>query len=99
MLSTYRGNPETLVTDNGTQFMSSQFTPLCRSRGILHTRTPPFHPKSKGQAERFVDTLKKVLAKLNGEKPTVDTLQTFLMAYRSIPAHLHLTNVHLPKPS
>ncbi|KAK6743707.1 hypothetical protein RB195_010791 [Necator americanus] len=45
----------------------------------------PFHPQSNGQVESFVDTFKRGLAKLNGEEPTVDTLQTFLMAYRSPP--------------
>ncbi|PIO55179.1 integrase core domain protein, partial [Teladorsagia circumcincta] len=79
------GNPTTLVTDNGTQFTSTQFTLFCRSRGINHIRTPPFHPQSNGQAERIVDTFKRGLAKLKGEEPTVDALQTFLMAYRSTP--------------
>ncbi|PIO72875.1 hypothetical protein TELCIR_05170 [Teladorsagia circumcincta] len=78
-------NPTTLVTDNGTKFTSSQFALFCRSRGINHIRTPPFHPQSNGQAERFVDTFKRGLAKLKGEEPTVDALQTFLMAYRSTP--------------
>ncbi|KAK6761436.1 hypothetical protein RB195_022487 [Necator americanus] len=35
------------------------------------------------QAKRFVDTFKRGLARLKGEEPTVDALQTFLMAYRS----------------
>ncbi|KAK6764490.1 hypothetical protein RB195_024713 [Necator americanus] len=65
---------------SGRSFTSSQFTSFCRSRGILHIRMPPLHPRSKGQAECFVDTFKRGLAKLKREgQPTVDALQTFLM--------------------
>ncbi|KAK6762958.1 hypothetical protein RB195_023606 [Necator americanus] len=71
--------------DNVTQFTSPQFTSFCPSRGILHTRTPPFYPQSKGQVERFVDTFKRGLAKLKGEEPTVDALQKFQMGYCSTP--------------
>ncbi|EYC16488.1 hypothetical protein Y032_0033g2686 [Ancylostoma ceylanicum] len=77
------GNPQTLVTDNGTQFTSAPFQRFCHSCGITHVRSPPFHPQSNGQAERFVDAFKRGLAKLKGEEPTADALQTFLMAYRS----------------
>ncbi|PIO61752.1 hypothetical protein TELCIR_16714 [Teladorsagia circumcincta] len=62
------GNPATLVTDNGTQFTSSQIALFCRFRRINHIRTPPFHPQSNGQAERFVDNFKRGLAKLEGEE-------------------------------
>nr|CDJ87606.1 Integrase domain containing protein [Haemonchus contortus] len=79
------GNPQTLVTDNGTQFTSATFVDFCRRRGIKHVRSPPFHPQSNGQAERFVDTFKRGLAKLKGEEPTTEALQAFLMAYRSTP--------------
>nr|CDJ93989.1 RNA-directed DNA polymerase (reverse transcriptase) and Integrase domain containing protein [Haemonchus contortus] len=58
---------------------------FCRSRGITHIRTPPFHPQSNEQAERFVNTFKRGLDKLKGEEPTLDALQTFLMAYCSTP--------------
>uniref|UniRef100_A0A7I4YVX2 RNA-directed DNA polymerase n=1 Tax=Haemonchus contortus TaxID=6289 RepID=A0A7I4YVX2_HAECO len=79
------GNPKTLITDNGTQFTSATFVDFCRRRGIKHVRSPPFHPQSNGQAERFVDTFKRGLAKLKGEEPTTEALQAFLMAYRSTP--------------
>ncbi|KHN81957.1 Uncharacterized protein K02A2.6, partial [Toxocara canis] len=79
------GNPQKLVTDNGTQFTSTLFKESCRASGITHLRWPPFHPQSNGQAERFVNTFKRALTKLKGEEPTTDALQTFLMTYHSTP--------------
>ncbi|EFO85571.1 hypothetical protein CRE_29108 [Caenorhabditis remanei] len=79
------GDPETLVSDNGTQFTSTQFDEFCKQRGIRHTRSPPFHPQSNGQAERFVDTLKRALGKLKGEGTTDTALYLFLQSYRSTP--------------
>ncbi|XP_062709570.1 uncharacterized protein K02A2.6-like [Aedes albopictus] len=81
------GNPDTLVSDNGTQFTSVQFQQYCRENGITHLRTAPYHPQSNGQAERFVDSLKRGLKKLSkGEgSPTLEHLQTFLSVYRSTP--------------
>ncbi|XP_062551120.1 uncharacterized protein K02A2.6-like [Armigeres subalbatus] len=80
------GMPETLVSDNGTQFTSSLFTQFCSTNGIEHVTTAPFHPQSNGQAERFVDTFKRALKKLEEGKGTTDEiLETFLLAYRSTP--------------
>lgn len=81
------GNPETLVSDNGTQFTSEKFQQFVQENGINHMRTAPYHPQSNGQAERFVDSLKRGLKKLSeGEStPTLQHLQTFLFVYRNTP--------------
>ena len=43
--------------------------------------TQQYHPRSNGQAERFVDTLKRELKKAYGS-PTEKSLQQFLQVYR-----------------
>lgn len=79
------GLPDTLVTDNGTQFTSREFASFCQGNGIDHVRSAPYHPQSNGQAEKFVDLLKTGLAKAVG---TIDQrLQEFLTGYRSTPSY------------
>nr|XP_049464977.1 uncharacterized protein K02A2.6-like [Anopheles coluzzii] len=80
------GMPATLVSDNGTQFVSGPFKEFCQHNGIEHITTAPFHPQSNGQAERFVDTLKRSLRKIRTEESKLDEdLELFLMTYRSTP--------------
>lgn len=40
---------------------------------------------SIGQAQRYVDTFKRALKKLNGEETSTRNLRTFLQVYRSTP--------------
>ena len=79
------GVPEQVVSDNGTQFTSSIFSEFCQQNGIRHIRTPPFHPQSNGQVERFVGTFKNALKKSRGEGTTDEILERFLFIYRSTP--------------
>ncbi|XP_062558023.1 uncharacterized protein K02A2.6-like [Armigeres subalbatus] len=80
------GMPETIVSDNGRQFVSEQFELFCDSNGILHLKTPPFHPQSNGLAERFVDTFKRTLKKITaGGESLSEAINTFLLCYRSTP--------------
>lgn len=76
------GNPSEIVSDNGTQFTSPLFESFCQERGIKHLTCPTYHLQSNGQAERFVDTLKRSLKKMG---TTYQKLQTFLQCYRSTP--------------
>ena len=83
------GMPETIVSDNGTQFTSQEFKDMCEQNGIKHMRTSPYHPQSNGHAERFVDILKRRLRKQKGEgKTTEEALRILLLAYRSTPSEL-----------
>ncbi|XP_055634141.1 uncharacterized protein K02A2.6-like [Toxorhynchites rutilus septentrionalis] len=78
--------PETVVSDNGTQLTSLEFAQFCSTNGIDHVTIAPFHPQSNGQVERFVDTFKRAMKKLEeGRESTIEALETFLLAYRSTP--------------
>ncbi|BHF83063.1 hypothetical protein SprV_0802620400 [Sparganum proliferum] len=79
------GLPEVLVSDNGSQFTSSSFEDFCRQHNIQHLRSPPYHPQSNGQAERFVDTFTRALLKARGEGTTDEIVQAFLFSYRTPP--------------
>lgn len=73
-----------MVTDNGPQFISSEFESFLVQNGIDHLLTPPYHPKSNGQAENFVKTFKTALRRAKG-KDSRKSLQDFLMRYRITP--------------
>ena len=75
---------DTIVSDNGMQFSSKEFEHFCATFQVEHIRIPPYHPRSNGQAERFVDTLKRALKKAIGT-PTKKGLQLFLQVYQITP--------------
>ncbi|XP_014772973.1 uncharacterized protein K02A2.6-like [Octopus bimaculoides] len=55
-LFTRYGIPNTIVSDNGTQFTSDEFIKFCKMLAIL-----AYHPWSNGQADLFDDTFKWAL--------------------------------------
>jgi len=82
-LCAQHGVPETIISDNGTQFTSHEFGEFCKANAISHVLSPPYHPQSKGRTEHFVDTFKRSLLKLRGEGDVDKILDTFLLAYRT----------------
>ena len=71
-LFTRFGVVDCLVSDNGIQFTSGDFKDFCVTFQINHITIAPYHPRSNGQAECFVDTQKRTLKKDRGtliEKP------------------------------
>ena len=86
------GLPRTVVSDNGSVFISSEFEDFLQKNGIHHIRTAPYHPASNGLAERAVQTLKEGLKKLT-DGCLETKLSRFLFQYRITP---HTTTGQTP---
>ena len=81
------GLPNQIVTDNGGQFTANDFKLFCEKNGLKHILTAPFHQSSNGQAERFVQTIKKGLKMNNIELGDEQKkLDNYLFAYRITPS-------------
>uniref|UniRef100_A0A1Y1NP23 RNA-directed DNA polymerase n=1 Tax=Photinus pyralis TaxID=7054 RepID=A0A1Y1NP23_PHOPY len=77
------GLVETLVSDNGPPFTSSEFKNFLANNGIVHIFSPPYHPASNGAAEINVKTVKNAIKKAIECKKDVNlALQQFLFDYR-----------------
>ena len=57
------GVPDTLVTDNGSQFASREFNAFAESWSFNHITTSPRYPQSNGKAENAVKTVKRLFEK------------------------------------
>ena len=78
------GLPETIVTDNGAGFVSLEFETFLRKNGIKHTTSAPYHPASKGLAERAVQIVKRGLKKMTTGSMN-NRLAEVLFTYRITP--------------
>ena len=71
------GLPDSLVSDNGPQYSSSEFKQFVEECGICHLTSSPNHPSANGEAERAVRTVKGLL--------TADDPFIAFLNYRSSP--------------
>jgi transposase InsO family protein len=55
------GIPDTILTDQGTDFLSKTFTEMCKLLKINKINTSPFHPQTNGSLERSHRTLAEYL--------------------------------------
>ena len=78
------GLPQILVTDNGPQFTSSEFSQFTKNNGIKHITSSPYHPATNRFAERTVQTFKEGMRRQ--KTGSVETrVARFLFAYRKTP--------------
>ena len=76
------GTVDVLVSDNGPQFVSSEFKAFVDDWEIQHITSSPYHAKSNGLAESAVKSVKNIL------KKCLDSGQDIykgLLAYRAAP--------------
>ena len=80
------GLPTTLRSDNGPQFVSSEFSEFLHDHGIQHQKTTPYWPRANGEVKRQNRTILKALqiAQLES-KPWRTELHKLLVAYRTTP--------------
>ena len=73
----HRGIPETVISDNGTQFTPAECKTFSVDWNCQHVTSSPHYPQSNGEAERAVKTAKELLKQ--------DDIFLALLTYRSTP--------------
>ncbi|KAG1960356.1 immune-associated nucleotide-binding protein 9-like [Pimephales promelas] len=80
------GNPESIVTDNGTQFTSAVFAEFLKTRGIQHNKTSVYYPAASGAIERFHRALKGCIqTAILQSQLWKDAVISWLQVYRATP--------------
>jgi transposase InsO family protein len=88
------GNPMTIHTDNGPQFISDTFAEYMKSIGAGHLRVTPKWPQANGEVERQNQSLLKRMQIAQAEgKDWRDKILDYVMGYR---AKMHLTTGQSP---
>ena len=86
-LFSHVGIPDEILTDQGTNFMSTMMEEIYRLLHIKRIRTTPYHSQTDGLVERFNGTLKGMLKKFvsKNQKDWDEYLPYLLFAYREVP--------------
>ncbi|KAL8606779.1 hypothetical protein ACOMHN_049608 [Nucella lapillus] len=84
---TRTGIPESVLTDNGSQFTGQVMKEVYRLLAIKGQYTTPYHAQCNGLVERFNGTLKRMLRSLVQDKPKQwdRWIPALLFAYREVP--------------
>ena len=75
---TTHGIPEIVISDNGPQFAAKEFQTFSREYNFTHITSSPRYPQANGEAERAVQTMKRIMKK--NEDPYIA-----LLSYHTTP--------------
>ena len=79
------GIPQQVVSDNGPQFVSEEFTRFIKANNIKHTKSSPYHLATNGLAEHFIQTFKQALkTSRKGKRSLEHRMADFLIRYRNV---------------
>lgn len=84
---------EGLLTDNGGNYLSKDFSAACTAAALKHHRTRPYRPCTNGKAERFIQTLLREWAyrrPYSTSYQRTKRLGTFLRYYNTARPHAAL---------
>nr|XP_037268455.1 uncharacterized protein K02A2.6-like [Rhipicephalus microplus] len=79
-----QGLPDVIVSDNDPAFASEEYLAWLTKNGIRRMMVPPYHPASKGAAERVAQTVKDKPKKSKGVDFRTQVAR-FLFQYRTTP--------------
>ena len=93
------GIVKTLRSENGPQFSSSEFKQFCKSYGIEHQTSSPHFQSSNGEAERAIQTVKRMWSKSSDNQlALLDYRTTPLEGINLSPSHWEdASETHFPK--
>ena len=81
------GIPRVLLSDQGTQFVTSLVKALCDRLGVARITTSPYHPQSNGCLERLHGTLVPMMRKAISDKLAwLEQVKYALFTLRGMPA-------------
>ena len=88
------GVPETFISDNGPNYASKDFVNFAKDYGFTHVTSSPLYAQANGEAERAVQTVKRLFDKCSDP-------HLALLAYRSTPLEQGLprTTFYVTKPA
>ena len=76
------GLPETIVSNNATEFSLKEFENFSKMISINLLKSAPYHPRSNGLVGRFIGVFKRTIKKANRIEAENEELQKFLSIYR-----------------